>query len=181
MTSKIIHIVAAFVVAGLVGCSQDSSPSQAQSSQSQAQIDTSPPAQTVESSQAVAPEQQTAENNVPNVSEQTATSNPVDDDNKTEDTKADQLKDISAQIAALPADAGQKRYEATCKICHEKGLLDAPKFGSKADWQARLKKDKDLLYRHSAHGFNKMPAQAVGDISEAEVYAAVDYILAQVS
>lgn len=79
--------------------------------------------------------------------------------------------------ASLPADAGQKRYETTCQLCHDKGLLNAPKRGDTAEWQKRLTKGKDILYWHSAKGFNKMPAQAVGDVSEAEVYAAVDYLL----
>ena len=34
---------------------------------------------------------------------------------------------------------------------------------------------------HSAQGFNKMPAQAVNGITEAQVKASVDYMLAAVS
>lgn len=81
----------------------------------------------------------------------------------------------------LAADAGAKLYESNCKVCHEAGLLDAPKYGDKAAWTPRLAKGIDTLHMHSAQGFNKMPAQATDKVSEAEVYAAVDYMVAAVS
>jgi len=81
----------------------------------------------------------------------------------------------------LAADAGAKLYESNCQVCHAAGLLDAPKYGDTAAWTARLTKDKETLYMHSAKGFNKMPAQAVNGVSEAQVKAAVDYMLASVS
>ena len=65
----------------------------------------------------------------------------------------------------LAADAGAKLYESNCKVCHEAGLA----------------KGIDTLHMHSAQGFNKMPAQATDKVSEAEVYAAVDYMVAAVS
>ena len=81
----------------------------------------------------------------------------------------------------LAADAGAKLYESNCKVCHEAGLLDAPKYGDKAAWAPRLAKGVETLHMHSAQGFNKMPAQATDKVSEAEVYAAVDYMVAAVS
>lgn len=84
---------------------------------------------------------------------------------------------LATPSAPLSADAGQKRYETTCKVCHDSGMLDAPKMGDKNAWQARIAKGKDTLYMHSIKGFNKMPAQAVGDISEEEVKMAVDYMI----
>jgi len=81
----------------------------------------------------------------------------------------------------LAADAGAKLYESNCQVCHAAGLLDAPKYGVTAAWTARLTKDKETLYMHSAKGFNKMPAQAVNGVTEAQVKAAVDYMLASVS
>ncbi|WP_394124530.1 c-type cytochrome [Psychrobacter nivimaris] len=81
----------------------------------------------------------------------------------------------------LAADAGAKLYESNCQVCHAAGLLDAPKYGDTAAWTARLTKDKETLYMHSAKGFNKMPAQAVNGVTEAQVKAAVDYMLASVS
>lgn len=89
--------------------------------------------------------------------------------------------ETDSEPEVLAADAGAKLYESNCQVCHAAGLLDAPKYGDTAAWTARLTKDKETLYMHSAKGFNKMPAQAVNGVSEAQVKAAVDYMLASVS
>lgn len=91
------------------------------------------------------------------------------------------VQEVTTEPEVLAVDAGAKLYESNCKVCHEAGLLDAPKYGDTADWTARLTKDKETLYMHSAKGFNKMPAQAVNGVTEAQVKAAVDYMLASVS
>jgi cytochrome c5 len=89
--------------------------------------------------------------------------------------------EVAAEPEVLAADAGAQLYEAQCKVCHDNGLLNAPKYGDKAAWSGPLAKDKQTLYSHSAQGFNKMPAQAVNGVSEAQVKAAVDYMLEAVS
>ncbi|MGB3110454.1 MAG: c-type cytochrome [Psychrobacter alimentarius] len=86
-----------------------------------------------------------------------------------------------AEPEILAADAGATLYESNCKVCHDAGLLNAPKYGDKMAWSTRLTKDKETLYMHSAKGFNKMPAQAVNGVTDAQVKAAVDYMLASVS
>ncbi len=87
----------------------------------------------------------------------------------------------SSEPEILAADAGAKLYESNCKVCHTNGLLNAPKLGDKQAWIPRIAKGKETLYMHSAQGFNKMPAQAVNGITEAQVKASVDYMLAAVS
>ena len=89
--------------------------------------------------------------------------------------------EAAAEPEVLAADAGAQLYEKQCKVCHENGLLDAPKFGDKEAWAPHLAKDIETLRMHSAKGFNKMPAQAVGDVTEAQVHAAVDYMVAAAS
>ncbi len=92
--------------------------------------------------------------------------------------------DFEAVVAAadkLPSDAGLKRYEATCNMCHTQALLNAPKIGDKAAWSTRIAKGRQTLYTHSANGFNQMPAQVVGDVSKEEVLASVDYIISKSS
>ncbi|WP_049166820.1 c-type cytochrome, partial [Moraxella catarrhalis] len=85
-----------------------------------------------------------------------------------------------APVEAASIEVGKARYEKTCKVCHDAGLLEAPKITDKAEWQKRLnEKGLETLQAHSAKGFNKMPAQAIGDVTEPEVYAAVNYILEQ--
>ncbi|MEN6669819.1 c-type cytochrome [Psychrobacter sp. B38] len=96
-------------------------------------------------------------------------------------TEPEAASAVTAEPEVLAADAGVKLYESNCKVCHEAGLLNAPKYGDKAAWSARLTKDKETLYMHSAKGFNKMPAQAVDGVTEAQVKAAVDYLTASVS
>ena len=115
----------------------------------------------------------------------------VDPEADTESKAATESADIVDESVATPetnsepevlaADAGAKLYESNCQVCHAAGLLDAPKYGDTAAWAARLTKDKETLYMHSAKGFNKMPAQAVNGVTEAQVKAAVDYMLATVS
>ncbi len=94
-------------------------------------------------------------------------------------TKADTSNVVEPELLAV--DAGAKLYESNCKVCHANGLLNAPKYGDKAAWSTRITKDKETLYMHSAQGFNKMPAQAVNGITEAQVKASVDYMLVAVS
>lgn len=89
--------------------------------------------------------------------------------------------EAAAEPEVLAADTGAQLYEKQCKVCHENGLLEAPKFGDKAAWAPHLAKDIETLRMHSAKGFNKMPAQAVGDVTEAQVHAAVDYMVAAAS
>ncbi|MBO1517175.1 c-type cytochrome [Psychrobacter halodurans] len=125
----------------------------------------------VEEAPAAAPEPQTSEPAVPAEAPATTTAEPAE---AVEPPTPDEPE-------VLAADAGAKLYESNCKVCHEAGLLDAPKYGDKAAWAPRLAKGIETLHMHSAQGFNKMPAQATGKVSEAEVYAAVDYMVAAVS
>lgn len=100
---------------------------------------------------------------------------------KADEPKKDEAKpEAKTEVKALSIEEGKARYEKTCKVCHEQGLLDAPKLSDKANWEKRLAKGIDTLHAHSAKGFGKMPAQATTDVSEAEVYAAVDYMVSQV-
>lgn len=102
-------------------------------------------------------------------------------ESETTDMVVEEKTAVVAEPEVFAADAGAKLYESNCKVCHTAGLLNAPKYGDTAAWATRLTKDKETLYMHSAKGFNKMPAQAVNGVSEAQVKAAVDYMLASVS
>lgn len=100
---------------------------------------------------------------------------------KAEEVKAEEVSAAAAEPEVLAADAGAALYEKQCKVCHEKGLLAAPLFGNKEAWAPRIAKGIDTLHMHSAKGFNKMPAQASAEVSEAQVHAAVDYMVAAAS
>ena len=130
---------------------------------------------------AVSSTQSTAEATQPDTAAQSpqpaaTTAEPVTAASVSQDSEA--VASAAAPVEALSIEEGKRRYEATCKVCHDAGLLDAPKLSAKEEWQKRLAaKGLETLQVNSAKGFNKMPAQAVGDVSEAEVYAAVNYII----
>ncbi|MGO1400564.1 MAG: c-type cytochrome [Moraxellaceae bacterium] len=124
---------------------------------------------TVTESETVTPEPVTEADSVSTVAVFAETT-PAEDE-------AEQQATADAAAMALPADAGVMTYETNCQVCHAAGLLDAPKYGDQAAWAPRLAKGTQTLYLHSVQGFNKMPPQATDKVSEAQVHAAVDYMI----
>jgi cytochrome c5 len=83
-----------------------------------------------------------------------------------------------AKGGATVAD-GQAIYNKTCMTCHAAGVAGAPKYGDKAAWAPRVKEGKDHLYAHAIQGKGVMPPKGGNAaLSDAEVKAAVDYMLA---
>ena len=80
---------------------------------------------------------------------------------------------------AASADVGKKLYESACMMCHATGVAGAPKIGDKAEWAKRLQKGADTLHANSIKGIGAMPPKGGSSASDADVKAAVDYILAQ--
>jgi c(7)-type cytochrome triheme protein len=83
---------------------------------------------------------------------------------------------------AAAADAGKDLYTKTCMVCHAAGIAGAPRYGNAADWQPRLAGGTARLYTSALNGTAKgMPAKGGNTAaSDAEVKAAVDYMLASV-
>jgi cytochrome c5 len=77
----------------------------------------------------------------------------------------------------VSADAGKKLYEAACQACHATGAAGAPKFGDKAGWAPRLKKGTEVLHANAIKGIGAMPPKGGATASDAEVKAAVDYLV----
>ena len=89
-----------------------------------------------------------------------------------------------AQAAATPKRDGQQVYQASCVACHDAGIAGAPKVGDKGQWAKRIAKGRDALYASSVNGIQGsagvMPAKGGNPaLSDAEVKAAVDYIVAR--
>ena len=80
------------------------------------------------------------------------------------------------------ADAGKKVYESTCIACHGAGVAGAPKFGDKADWAPIIAQGMPTLYDRALHGYTgkrgMMPPKGGSTASDADVKAAVDYMVA---
>jgi cytochrome c5 len=78
--------------------------------------------------------------------------------------------------------SGQQTFAQVCSSCHESGAMGAPKFGSKADWAPRIKQGKQTLYQNAITGIGAMPPKGgQPSLSDADVKAAVDYMVAEVS
>jgi len=79
---------------------------------------------------------------------------------------------------------GEDIYKQTCFACHAAGVAGAPKLGDKAAWGPRIAQGNDTLYTHSIKGFQgkvgMMPPKGGNmSLSDADVKAAVDYMVAQ--
>src|SRR5882672_1880713 len=90
----------------------------------------------------------------------------------------------SAAAAPPPSRNGQQVYQATCVVCHGAGIAGAPKLGDKGQWAKRIAKGTDALYASAVNGVQgsagAMPAKGGNPaLSNAEVRAAVDYMVAQ--
>lgn len=87
--------------------------------------------------------------------------------------------------AAAPAEVnGQRVYESACVACHGAGIAGAPKVGDSGLWANRIAKGRDALYASAINGVQGsagvMPAKGGNAaLTNAEVKAAVDYIVAQ--
>lgn len=86
----------------------------------------------------------------------------------------------TASAAAAKPD-GRKVYETTCIACHGAGVANAPKFGDKKSWAPHLVHGPEQLRETAIKGKGAMPPKGGNlTLSEAEVRAAVDYMLSAV-
>jgi len=90
----------------------------------------------------------------------------------------------AAQAAPRPSRDGQQVYQATCVACHSAGIAGAPKLGDKGQWAKHISKGLDTLYASAVNGVQGsvgvMPPKGGNlSLSDAEVKAAVDYMVAK--
>ncbi|WP_250473348.1 c-type cytochrome [Caballeronia sp. GAFFF1] len=83
----------------------------------------------------------------------------------------------AAAQSADASQAGKALYEQVCQACHAAGVLNAPKFGDKAAWAPRLKDPMETVYNYALHGKGAMPPKGGSNASDADVKAAVDYMV----
>jgi cytochrome c5 len=77
---------------------------------------------------------------------------------------------------------GRDIYDNYCALCHNKGMLDAPRFGEKRDWKKRWAKGEEALMASAVDGLNNMPAKGGYKrvLSDEDVNAATGYLLQSV-
>ncbi len=96
-----------------------------------------------------------------------------------------QREAVKSTVLAPPSSRdGQQVYQATCVVCHGDGIAGAPKVDDKGQWATRIAKGVDTLYASAVNGVQgsagAMPAKGGNPaLSNAEVKAAVDYMVAQ--
>jgi cytochrome c5 len=85
-----------------------------------------------------------------------------------------------ATAAKADPGAGERLYKQACTACHAAGIAGAPKTGDKAAWAPRVLQGADVLVASVLKGKGAMPPRgAAGNASDAEIRAAVDYLIAQ--
>ena len=87
-----------------------------------------------------------------------------------------------APAAATPVAAagGEALYKQACAVCHTAGVAGAPKFGDKAAWAPRIGAGVAGLTTSVIKGKNAMPPRGGSAASDADINAAVEYMLAAV-
>jgi cytochrome c5 len=87
----------------------------------------------------------------------------------------------TATAAAAPAAAaggnGKALFDTTCVACHGAGIAGAPKFGDKAAWAPRIAQGLATLQDHAIHGKGAMPPKGGSSAPDADVKAAVEYMV----
>lgn len=93
------------------------------------------------------------------------------------------LVEAAEAAAPKPADtkvagkSGEEVYKSVCMMCHAAGLMAAPKFGDKAQWEPRIAQGYDTLVMHAVKGIRMMPAKGGNaSLSDDEVAGAVKYM-----
>lgn len=79
---------------------------------------------------------------------------------------------------------GRAVWMGTCRGCHDIGIAGAPPLGDRAAWAPRIAQGRAVLHAHAREGFfgpagTMMPVRGGNEaLSDAELFAAVDYMVA---
>ncbi len=77
----------------------------------------------------------------------------------------------------MNAAAGAALYKSVCFACHAAGVAGAPKFGDKAAWAPHIAKGIPTLLASVKNGKGAMPARGGSAASDADLLAAVEYMV----
>lgn len=87
---------------------------------------------------------------------------------------------VPAAATTVAAGAGEALYKQACAVCHVAGVAGAPKFGDKAAWAPRVGSGLDALTATVIKGKGAMPPKGGSAASDADIKAAVQFMLAAV-
>lgn len=79
--------------------------------------------------------------------------------------------------------SGPQVYNAACLACHGSGIGGAPVLGDADAWAPRIAQGDDVLKGHAINGFTNVgfmpPKGGRVDLSDQEIYDAVDYMVSE--
>ncbi len=99
--------------------------------------------------------------------------------------KAEEATEMAASPDSGTGDkSGKQVFDSVCAVCHSSGLPGIPQLADTAAWGERIAQGNDVLYEHAIQGFTgssgmMMPPRGANpDLSDDDVKAAVDYMVA---
>lgn len=88
-----------------------------------------------------------------------------------------ELAQAVAEGSASAGKSGEEVYKAVCSMCHQAGILNAPKLGDTQAWASRISQGYETLVQHAIKGIRSMPPKGGNaSLSDAEVAGAVLYM-----
>lgn len=85
-----------------------------------------------------------------------------------------------AVIAPAHAESdGESLYRRYCALCHDAAVAGAPKLTDKANWTPRLARGDAALAASVIQGKGVMPPRAGTSLSDDQIRAAVDFMVAK--
>jgi len=86
----------------------------------------------------------------------------------------------SSETRPVAAIDGEAAYTEHCAVCHETGMLGAPREGQPQEWQERSSLWQGVLMEHAKTGYLEMPARGgKTELTDEVVGAAAEYMLEQ--
>ncbi len=87
------------------------------------------------------------------------------------------LAPAAAAAVNVAAKNGEALYKQACIACHAQSVAGSPKFGDKAAWAPRIATGIDTLTASVIKGKGIMPAKGGSAASDADIRAAVEYMV----
>lgn len=70
-------------------------------------------------------------------------------------------------------------YKAKCATCHASHMMKAPMLGDKQAWAPIIAQGMEVIMQHATKGLRGMPPRGGTSLPDAELRAAVEYMVSQ--